>query len=89
MSRVGFETTTPAFERAKRVHALDRATTVIGSQSIDYSKNLRRNFLTIHSSAFQVATLREVSIIKFRVYVTSLPFQSVVFRSVKVAVWHV
>jgi hypothetical protein len=28
--RVGFEPTTPVFERAKTVHALDRATTVIG-----------------------------------------------------------
>jgi hypothetical protein len=30
MPRVGFESTTPAFERAKKVHALDRATAVIG-----------------------------------------------------------
>jgi hypothetical protein len=29
MSRVGFEPTTPVFEQAKTVHALDRATTVI------------------------------------------------------------
>jgi hypothetical protein len=29
MSRVGLEPTTPAFERAKTVHALDRAATVI------------------------------------------------------------
>jgi hypothetical protein len=28
MPRVGFETTTPMFERAKKVHALDRAATV-------------------------------------------------------------
>jgi stage III sporulation protein SpoIIIAA len=28
MSRVGFESTIPTFERAKTVHALDRATTV-------------------------------------------------------------
>jgi hypothetical protein len=31
MPRVGFESTTPVFERAKTVHALDRAATVIGS----------------------------------------------------------
>jgi hypothetical protein len=31
MPRMGFEPTTPAFERAKTVHALDRATTVIGT----------------------------------------------------------
>jgi hypothetical protein len=30
MPRVGFEHTTPAFERAKTVHVLDRAATVIG-----------------------------------------------------------
>jgi hypothetical protein len=30
MSRVGFEPTTPVFERAKTVHAWDRAATVIG-----------------------------------------------------------
>jgi hypothetical protein len=29
MPRVGFESTTPVFERAKTVHALDRAATVI------------------------------------------------------------
>jgi hypothetical protein len=29
MPRLGFETTIPVFERAKMVHALDRATTVI------------------------------------------------------------
>jgi hypothetical protein len=31
MSRVGFEPTTPLFERASTVHALNRAATVIGS----------------------------------------------------------
>jgi hypothetical protein len=31
MPRVGFEPTIPEFERAKAVHALDRAATVIGS----------------------------------------------------------
>jgi hypothetical protein len=30
MPRVGFEPTIPVFERAKAVHALDRAATVIG-----------------------------------------------------------
>jgi hypothetical protein len=30
MPSVGFETTIPVFERAKTVHALDRAATVIG-----------------------------------------------------------
>jgi hypothetical protein len=30
MPRVGFEPTTPVFERAKTIHALDRASTVIG-----------------------------------------------------------
>jgi hypothetical protein len=35
MPRVGFEPTIPLFERAKTVHALDRATNVIG-----YPQNL-------------------------------------------------
>jgi hypothetical protein len=30
MPRVGFEPMTPVFERAKTVHAVDRATTAIG-----------------------------------------------------------
>jgi hypothetical protein len=30
MPQVGFEPTTPVFERAKTVHALDRVATVIG-----------------------------------------------------------
>jgi hypothetical protein len=33
MPRVGFEPMIPAFERAKTVHALDRAATVIGNES--------------------------------------------------------
>jgi hypothetical protein len=32
MHQVGFEPTIPAFERGKRVHALDRAATVIGNK---------------------------------------------------------
>jgi hypothetical protein len=32
MPRVGFEPMIPVFERAKTVHALDRAATVIGNQ---------------------------------------------------------
>jgi hypothetical protein len=34
MLRVGFEPTIPAFERAKTVHVLDRAATVIGEAYI-------------------------------------------------------
>jgi hypothetical protein len=33
MPRVGFEPTIPVFERAKTVHALDHAATVIGKGS--------------------------------------------------------
>jgi hypothetical protein len=41
MPRVGFEPTIPAvFERAKTVHALDRAATVIG---VPLSKHLKAN----------------------------------------------
>jgi hypothetical protein len=34
MRRVGFEPTIPVFERAKTVHALERATTVTGTNKI-------------------------------------------------------
>jgi hypothetical protein len=37
MPRLGFEPTIPVFERAKKVHALDRAATVIGTQ-VGYMK---------------------------------------------------
>jgi hypothetical protein len=37
--RVGFEAMTPVFEGAKTVHALDRATTVIGINSLVMTKN--------------------------------------------------
>jgi hypothetical protein len=36
MTQVGFEPTIPVFERAKTVHALDRAATVIGFQTDVY-----------------------------------------------------
>jgi hypothetical protein len=38
MFRVGFEPTTPVFERAKTVHALDRSAIVIGLQRCQYRK---------------------------------------------------
>jgi hypothetical protein len=38
MPRVGIEPTMPVFERAKRVHALDRAATLIGDLSISAIK---------------------------------------------------
>jgi hypothetical protein len=38
MLRVGFEPTIPMFERAKTVHALDRAATLIGRHTITLHK---------------------------------------------------
>jgi hypothetical protein len=43
MHRVGFEPTTPVFERAKTVHALDRAATVIGEENAYNTKFLWEN----------------------------------------------
>jgi heme oxygenase len=40
MLQVGFEPTIPVFERAKTVHALDRAATVIGSYYCHSGLNL-------------------------------------------------
>jgi hypothetical protein len=46
MPRVGFEPMTPVFQGAKIVHALDRATTVIGHllllESLNYRKGADR-----------------------------------------------
>jgi shikimate 5-dehydrogenase len=39
MPSVGFKVTIPAFERAKTVHALDRAATVAG-----IANNIEKNF---------------------------------------------
>jgi hypothetical protein len=39
MSRVRFEPTIPVFERAKTVHALDRAATVIGKAVLNKKGN--------------------------------------------------
>jgi hypothetical protein len=36
MPRMGFEPTTPVFERARTFHALDRAPTVIGSVKLKF-----------------------------------------------------
>jgi hypothetical protein len=38
MPRVGFEPTTPEFEREKTVHALDRTATVVGATDIRSNK---------------------------------------------------
>jgi hypothetical protein len=48
MPQVGFELIIPVFERAKTVHALDRATTVIGPFT-DYPafSNIRGNSFPI------------------------------------------
>jgi uncharacterized membrane protein len=40
MPRVGFESTTPVFERTKTVHAFDRAATVIGIEFYTYTYSL-------------------------------------------------
>jgi hypothetical protein len=61
MPRVGFETTNPVFERAKTVHASDRAATVIGPLLTE-----RYNFLLfcyIKYSLFPVRTnWRQISV---------------------------
>jgi hypothetical protein len=44
MSQMGFEPTILAFERAKTVHALDRAATVVGLKLYDKLKISRKYF---------------------------------------------
>jgi hypothetical protein len=55
MPGVGFEPTIPVFERAKTVHALDRAATVIGGFLVFCHRNLnlfviKKQFLQKHKS---------------------------------------
>jgi hypothetical protein len=50
MPRVGFEPTIPAFERAKTVHALDSAVTVIGLHAD--VEQLKLYILHLNLSAF-------------------------------------
>jgi hypothetical protein len=38
MPQVGFESTTPVFEWAKTIHAVDRAATVIGTETFCVDK---------------------------------------------------
>jgi hypothetical protein len=40
MFQVGFEPTTPVFQRAETVHALDRAVTVMGADQIIWRQNI-------------------------------------------------
>jgi hypothetical protein len=48
MPRVGFEPTTRVFERAKTVHALDHAVSVIGCQSyLTYNIDMYKNAMII------------------------------------------
>jgi hypothetical protein len=51
MPQVGSEFTIPVFQRAKTVHALDRAATVIGPWSTWYIKNLC-SLCKLHSTAW-------------------------------------
>jgi hypothetical protein len=46
MSRVGFEPRTPVFERAKTVHALDRAATVIAILKLRCNTMFSQTYLT-------------------------------------------
>jgi hypothetical protein len=51
MPRVGFEPTIPAFERAKTVHASDRAATVMGNHL-----NIQRYIASVIEGAVKYAT---------------------------------
>jgi hypothetical protein len=59
MSAVGFESRTPVFERAKTVHALDRAATVIGQYLIIKLKYYVCWILDLHIGEYEVFYLQE------------------------------
>jgi hypothetical protein len=57
MPCVGFEPTIPVFERAKRVHALDRVATVTGNLHNYRHANLESHMTKNHSFAVPNTTL--------------------------------
>jgi hypothetical protein len=69
MLLVGFEPAIPVLERAKTVHALDRAVTVIGSPSISYDLS--------HQHLFQL-------IIRYRPVVRLYSIQTVLTSSFEI-----
>jgi hypothetical protein len=54
MPWVGFETTIPAFERAKTVHASDRSATVTGKMIITNSKSERDDKIQVDKNSKDV-----------------------------------
>jgi hypothetical protein len=54
MPRVGFEPTVPAFERAKTIHASDRAVTVIGCTHFTFIKNRMKNIYSRPTSLHSI-----------------------------------
>jgi hypothetical protein len=60
MPRVGFETTIPVFERAKTVHALDRAVTLIGDDADDSSNSVNRKRLNPLIQLFHFPAVQSV-----------------------------
>jgi hypothetical protein len=70
MPKVGFQPTIPKFERAKTVHALDRAATVIGDYTFIKYKSSKIVLLTlpyrkIHSIFLFFFYFNDFQIIKF------------------------
>jgi hypothetical protein len=55
MPRVGFEPTVLVFERAKTVHALYRATAVIGSHRFYENRKKKKEKKSVHNSEIERA----------------------------------
>jgi hypothetical protein len=77
-THVGFEPTIPAFERAKTVHALDRAGTVI-SKEVFYNKLLYgsqvsiENYLIINSEVIDLLSIRKASFCNIKLFANKFP----------------
>jgi hypothetical protein len=72
MIRVGFEPTIPVFERAKTVHALDRAVTVIGSE-VCFSEIIVGNTLLLPEYFFAVQSALQTVISRCLIVVSAFP----------------
>jgi hypothetical protein len=70
---LGFEPTIPAFKRAKTVHTLDRAATVIGffqKMAIINSWNEKKNYqICFQKNAFFCGSIWKVPVFEARIYI--------------------
>jgi hypothetical protein len=72
MPRAGFESTTPVFERAKTVHALDRAATVNMTLDLRFSRwyqDWGPRYVMLHAYLFICSLFNDSSYLELKRFV--------------------